>query len=140
LISWLLVDHIRLQWNFANQLLYNPPLALVKASVLLFLLRLGSKSNLVKRLIWGTFWFNVALVVVIFVADVFQCKPVAFVYDFSIPGGKCFNQGVFYVSTAVMTIVTDFLVLAIPILITHGLQMPRRRKIAVTVILSLGGM
>ncbi|KAL1962677.1 hypothetical protein VTN77DRAFT_9311 [Rasamsonia byssochlamydoides] len=127
-------------WNYANQLLYNPILSLVKISVLIFLLRLDSRSRLVHHLIWGTLWFTALLCIAILLADLFQCHPVAFVYDKTIPGGTCINQGAFYVSTAVMTIFTDLLVLSIPILITYSLQMPIRRKIAVVCILSLGGV
>lgn len=76
--------------------------------------------------------------IAIFVADIFQCSPLAYVYDTSIPGGKCFNQGAFFVATAALTIFTDLLVLFLPTWIIFGLQMPMRRKIAVIFILSLG--
>ncbi|KAL1980808.1 hypothetical protein VTN96DRAFT_3503 [Rasamsonia emersonii] len=127
-------------WNYANQLLYNPILSLVKISVLIFLLRLDSRSRTVYYLSWGTLWFTALLCIAILLADLFQCHPVRFVFDKTIPGGTCINQGAFYVSTAVMTIFTDLLVLSIPIMITYSLQMPIRRKIAVCCILSLGGV
>lgn len=130
----------RLQWNYANQLLYNPILSLVKISVLIFLLRLDSRSRIVYYLSWGTLWFTALLCVAILLADLFQCRPVRFVFDKSIPSGTCIDQGAFFVSTAVMTIFTDLLVMAIPIMITYSLQMPIRRKIAVCCILSLGGV
>lgn len=128
------------QWNYANQLLYNPILSLVKVSVLIFLLRLDNRSPVVRYLVIGSMVFTIALAISIFVADVFQCTPVAYVYDLSIVGGKCFQQGAFYVATAVCTIVTDILVVTIPMIIVYGLQMPLRRKLAVVGILGLGLM
>jgi hypothetical protein len=82
----------------------------------------------------------IGLFAAVLLVDIFQCQPIAYVYDMSIPGGKCINQGAFYVSTAALNIFTDIMVLSIPILITARLQMPLRRKIAVCVILCLGGV
>ncbi|KAJ5668315.1 uncharacterized protein N7477_006885 [Penicillium maclennaniae] len=55
-------------------------------------------------------------------------------------GSKCIDEGAFYVSTAALNLFTDCLVLSIPIIITVKLQMPIRKKIAVCLILCLGGV
>lgn len=89
-------------------------------------------------MIFGTMYFTIVLGVSILIADIFQCTPVAYVYDFSIPGGHCIKQGAFYVSTATMTIFTDLLVVVIPMIIVYSLQMPIRRKLVVVGILCLG--
>lgn len=83
-------------------------------------------------------YFTIVLGVSILIADIFQCTPVAYVYDTSIPGGRCIKQGAFYVSTATMTIFTDLLVVVIPMIIVYSLQMPLRRKLMVVGILCLG--
>ncbi|GES57698.1 succinate-semialdehyde dehydrogenase, mitochondrial [Aspergillus terreus] len=127
-------------WNFANQLLYNPALTMVKVSILLFLRRLESKSRLVNSLIWGTMAVTVGLFLAVLFVDLFQCWPVAYVYDKSIAHGKCIQQGAFYVATAALNLFTDLLVLSIPIIITWSLHMPLRRKLAVCLILCLGGV
>ncbi|KAL5361293.1 hypothetical protein BJX96DRAFT_82992 [Aspergillus floccosus] len=127
-------------WDFANQLLYNPALTMVKVSILLFLRRLESKSRLVNSLIWGTMAVTVGLFVSVLFVDLFQCWPVAYVYDKSITNGKCIRQGTFYVATAALNLFTDLLVLSIPIIITWSLHMPLRRKLAVCLILCLGGV
>ena len=84
--------------------------------------------------------FVIGLFLAVLFVDIFQCRPVAYVYDTSIPGGQCIDQGGFYVSTAALNLFTDCVVLSIPIIITWGLQMPLRRKIAVCIILCLGGV
>ncbi|PYH68070.1 uncharacterized protein BO88DRAFT_465114 [Aspergillus vadensis CBS 113365] len=127
-------------WNFANQLVYNPCLTMVKLSILVFLRRLESQSRLVNILIWSTMFITVALFVAVLFVDIFQCSPVAYVYDFSISNGSCINQGAFYVATAATYLFTDVLVLSIPIIITWGLHMPLRRKIAVCVVLCMGAV
>ncbi|CAG7918222.1 unnamed protein product [Penicillium olsonii] len=127
-------------WNFANQIIYNPALSIVKVSILLFLHRLNSQSRVVRYLIWVSLATVITLCLAVLFVDIFQCTPVAYVYDMSIPGGKCIDQGAFYVSTAALNLTTDLMVLSIPIIITTRLQMPVRRKIAVCVILCLGGV
>lgn len=82
----------------------------------------------------------IGLFLAVLFVDIFQCTPIAYVYDTSIPGGKCIDQGGFYVSTAALNLFTDIMVLSIPIIITWSLQMPLRRKLAVCVILCLGGV
>ncbi|PWY73067.1 hypothetical protein BO70DRAFT_413827 [Aspergillus heteromorphus CBS 117.55] len=127
-------------WNYANQLVYNPCLTMIKLSVLLFLRRLESQSVVVNRLIWFTIAVTIALFLAVIGADVFQCHPVAYVYDMSIPSGTCINQGAFYVASAVTNLVTDLMVMSIPVLIMRSLQMPVKRKIAICVVLSFGGI
>lgn len=112
----------------------------MKVSILMFLRRLESRSLVVNSLIWSSMTIVVGLFVAVLLVDIFQCHPVAYVYDMSIPGGKCIDQGAFYVSTAALNLFTDLMVLSIPIIITWGLQMPIRRKIAVCIILCLGGV
>lgn len=129
-----------MQWNFVNQLLYNPTLTLVKLSILMFLRRLESHSRTVNTLIWTSLAIVIGLFVAVLFVDIFQCRPIAYVYDLSIPDGKYIDQGTFYVSTAAINLFTDLMVLSIPIIITWNLQMPLRRKVAVCVILCLGGV
>lgn len=81
-----------------------------------------------------------SLFITVLFVDIFQCSPVAYIYDMTIPGGKCINQAAFYVSTAALNLFTDIMVLSIPIIIIARLQMPLRRKLAVCIILCLGGV
>ncbi|KAJ5918307.1 hypothetical protein N7454_010682 [Penicillium verhagenii] len=129
-----------LVWNYANQLLYNPCLTLIKVSILMFLRRLDSRSRIVNILIWTSLGVVTALFIAVLFVDIFQCHPIAYNWDMTIKGGKCINQGAFYVSSAALNLFTDLIVISIPILITWNLQMPLRRKIAVCLILCLGGV
>ncbi|KAJ5613662.1 hypothetical protein N7528_007316 [Penicillium herquei] len=126
-------------WNYVNQLLYNPCLTLIKVSILIFLRRLDSQSRLVKGLIWTSLVFVLGLFTAVLFVDIFQCLPIRYNWDTSIDG-HCIQQGAFYVSTAALNLFTDLLVISIPIIITWRLQMPLRRKLAVCLILCLGGV
>lgn len=127
-----------LVWNFAVQVLYNPILGLVKASVLLFLLRLGGQKPSVQWSIHALNIFNTGLMIAIFLVVLLQCKPISFNWNTSAPDGKCIQQGTFYVATAVLTIFTDLLVLALPLWIFLDLKMPLKLKIALIFVFLLG--
>ncbi|OIW31727.1 hypothetical protein CONLIGDRAFT_237473 [Coniochaeta ligniaria NRRL 30616] len=127
-----------LVWNFAVQVLYNPILALVKTSVLVFLLRLGGQKPGVRYAIHALNIFNVTLMIAIFLVVMFQCWPVSYNWNPLIEGGHCIKQGTFYVVTAALTLFTDVLVLALPIWIFADLKMKMKMKIALMLVFLLG--
>lgn len=149
------------KWNIANQLLYNPILAFVKISIICLYLRLCGNKRELRLACYGILIFNAMLLVATFIADVFQCLP--FEYNWNKPymdidarkaagadpvtgmlngvvvmGGKCFHQSDFYVATAGLGLLTDIMVMTIPVAMVWGLQMKLKKKIVVVGILTLG--
>ncbi|KAK6219767.1 CFEM domain-containing protein [Colletotrichum tabaci] len=131
-------------WNYIIQLLYNPILALVKTSVLMFLLRLSGQKRSIRYTIIGLNVFNIALMIAIFTTVVFQCQPISYFWEKAGRNppteGKCIDMGAFYVSTASLTIFTDVLALALPFWIFLGLKMQIRVKIALLAVFALGAV
>ncbi|KAL4962006.1 uncharacterized protein BDV14DRAFT_203159 [Aspergillus stella-maris] len=148
------------RYNLANQLLYNPILAIVKASIIIFLFRLEDHRRIVRWNLHILAWVNWGLMISIFLADLFQCTPLHYVYDYPamdaaaqqaagadkqgmkdsvlVKGGKCFDQIKFYLGSAELTILTDVWLLCIPTIIVWRLQMNRRKKLAIIAVLSMG--
>ncbi|KAK1751626.1 hypothetical protein QBC47DRAFT_307527 [Echria macrotheca] len=125
-------------WQYAVQILYNPILALVKSSVLIFLSRLfGQKRGLLRVLLWLNI-ANVAQMVAVFFAITLQCLPIAFNWDLTIRGGRCVDRPILYTSTAGFNILTDLLILGLPLWIFVDLKIPRRTKIALLFVFLLG--
>lgn len=129
----------RLVWNYVAQLLYNPVLSIVKSSVLAFLLRVGVPTSSLRLMIHAVNTFNVAEAFAIFIAVIFQCSPVEYFWDKTLPG-SCIAEYTFYIWTAGLTILTDVLVLALPIKIFIGLNMASRLKAAIIGIFLLGAV
>ncbi|KAG4026836.1 hypothetical protein MFRU_036g00690 [Monilinia fructicola] len=127
-----------LKYGFAVQILYNPILAIVKSSILIFLLRISGQKKNVKYTIWGLLAFNNIMMIAIFFGVIFQCTPIAFNWQTDIPGGYCIKRGLFYVVTAIIFLITDIMVLLIPFWIVVGLKMPRKTKLSVIGVFSLG--
>lgn len=125
-------------WQYAVQILYNPILALVKSSVLIFMSRLFGQKESVRRLL---LWLNVANIsqmVAVFFAITLQCLPIAFNWDPTIRGGRCVDRRILYISTSAFNIFTDLVIIGLPLYILKGLRIPRRTKFALLFIFLLG--
>ncbi|KAI1359559.1 hypothetical protein F5Y08DRAFT_349530 [Xylaria arbuscula] len=120
-----------LWWFYLGQIFYNPVLALVKTSVLLFLLRLGGHQRRVRWFIYGLMAFNILQAIAVFFVAVFQCIPVSANWDSAVKATATCIQPSFHVIISSITIVTDLLVLIIPFWIFLGLSLPLAARIAV---------
>ncbi|KAF5688760.1 integral membrane protein PTH11 [Fusarium denticulatum] len=127
-------------YNWIMQVLYNPILALVKSSILFFLLRLGGHNRAIKWAIYGLNAINVALMIAIFVTVVFQTIPINAFWDHSVKPERQIDGPVFYISTAIINIITDVLVLLIPFWIFLGLKMRIAAKLGLIVVFLMGGV
>ncbi|KAJ5476835.1 hypothetical protein N7475_002564 [Penicillium sp. IBT 31633x] len=78
------------KYSYATELLYNSILALVKTSILLFLLRLTGQKKSVRQAIWGLLFFNGITAVVTLLITVFHCLPIAANWNaVAYPDAKC---------------------------------------------------
>ncbi|KAM6517791.1 hypothetical protein FSOLCH5_006559 [Fusarium solani] len=127
-------------WNWIMQVLYNPILALVKSSVLIFLLRLGGHRRSIRWSIYALNTFNLAQMIAIFITVLCQTIPVRAFWDKSIKPQREIDSPLFYVSTAIITIITDFLVLLIPFWVFLGLKMRVAAKVGLIVVFLVGGV
>ena len=75
--------------------------------------------------------------VAIFFTSIFTCSPVQYQWDKTIPGGYCLQQEKFFLGNALPNIVTDALVVILPMPIIWRLQMAMRRKILLTMLFAL---
>ncbi|KAL3478335.1 hypothetical protein BJX99DRAFT_256662 [Aspergillus californicus] len=127
------------KFAYATELLYNPILAIIKTSILLFLLRLTGQKVAVRRAIWGLLALNAVATVATFLITAFNCLPVASNWNPSAyPDKKCINFADFVTGTASVSIFTDVLVLLLPTWIVYNLRIARRQKVMLIGILSFG--
>lgn len=129
-----------LHLNFITQPLCLIGLCLTKVSVGLFLLRI-TPSKRYQYFIWGCIVFTVLSSTGNLLTVMLQCRPLAFTWDASIPGGKCIPAShlkfaaFFNSSVAVLTDLT-FALLPIPML--WRVQLNWKVKVAIAGVLSLG--
>lgn len=131
-----------LWWNFFEQLCYNPVLALVKASVLVFLLRLGGHDRTIYRVIWTLMFVNAGHAIAVLFGALFQCLPIETNWTPELRGDPdtvCIDNS-FHIIQSSFTILTDVLILALPFWIFLGLRMPKSNKVAVLGIFAIGSL
>ncbi|PKX96344.1 uncharacterized protein P174DRAFT_474397 [Aspergillus novofumigatus IBT 16806] len=127
------------KFSYATLLLYNPVLALIKTSILLFLLRLTGQKVNVRRAIYALLILNGIAMVATFLITMLHCVPIASNWDpMSYPNAKCINFANFVTGTACASIFTDVLVLILPTWIVYNLKIARSQKLMLIGILSLG--
>ncbi|KAK7434770.1 integral membrane protein [Colletotrichum acutatum] len=126
-------------WIYIVGAVYNPILALVKQSLLIFLIRFSGVKDVVRYVVWGTAAFNLALMIATFVAVIFQCTPIEKNWRPTL-AGSCIQQFSFGISTACLTILTDLVSVGLPFHIFLGLKMQKKRKIGLMIVFMLGIM
>ncbi|KAF5864049.1 hypothetical protein ETB97_008786 [Aspergillus alliaceus] len=128
------------KYNLANQLLYNPILAIVKASVIVFFFSAGgptthsamepSRPSISIRLRFSRHGPGCP--------EAARADTKARTETGLVKGGQCINQIAFFLGSAGFTIVTNIWLLCIPAIIVWRLQMSKRKKTAIIGILSMG--
>ncbi|KAI0914356.1 hypothetical protein F4823DRAFT_572941 [Ustulina deusta] len=126
-----------LVWNYAIEILYNPILALVKTSILLFLQRLFGQRPGVRRFIVWMNTANIGMLIGVFFATILQCIPINKTWEPALEG-TCIDRRILFTVSSSFNILTDMLMLALPLSIFINLKIPRRTKIALMVVFLLG--
>ncbi|KIW00352.1 uncharacterized protein PV09_08064 [Verruconis gallopava] len=73
-----------------------------------------------------------------FLATVFECVPLAAIWDWTITEGWCIDVVLFYHANASIMIAMDCVLYLIPILFTWNLQLSRQKRVGIVVLFGLG--
>ncbi|KAL9006292.1 MAG: hypothetical protein Q9188_000949 [Gyalolechia gomerana] len=117
--------------QYANMFLWAFAMATIKVSILLFYRRVfppGATSQKWRICHITLLVATVILCVISVFGSGFECTPVAFVWDLTIPGGHCIDLIALARFTSISNTITDILILSLPIPIILGLQMNRPKK------------
>lgn len=126
-------------WEAVGQTVVVVAVWVSKTSLACFLLRLISnnpKHRIAIIIPSAALGISVSLAIIFFWLD---CRPIAFLWDRSIPGGYCLATGN-YVSIVAgsISVFTDLWYAGFPWYLLWGMQMPPREKLLIQVSLSLG--
>ncbi|KAF4977817.1 hypothetical protein FZEAL_5724 [Fusarium zealandicum] len=122
---------------------YALAVVLTKTSILLFYWRVFMGTTALSFRL--TFWFSAFLVgsypIYFLFTMVFCCQPVSYYWTrFAGTEGTCIDVSQFFVILAIINLVTDVILLALPIPEILKLQMSRENKLAICGIVALGGL
>ncbi|KAF1937174.1 hypothetical protein EJ02DRAFT_386148 [Clathrospora elynae] len=134
-------DHITnfVRWLYVLEAMYFLQIATLKLTLLFFFLRIFPKP-LIRKLLWATIAFTTAWATSFVIAGIFQCQPISYYWtswDKERPG-KCMNINALAWSNAIINVVLDMWMLALPLYEVFQLQMSTRKKLSVAVMFCVG--
>jgi hypothetical protein len=124
--------------NYIAGVLYRPILAMVKNSVLVFLLKFATARRAIFISIWVLLTVNTASIIAFFFAYTFSCRPQDQKWSAESLGGHCDARTIYSLFSSGWTIFTDLLVLALPFWLFLGSKMAKRQKLAIIAVFCLG--
>jgi len=124
---------------YALEWLYLTAVALPKMSILLLYLRILTNRGArlachVLLVLLGAIWLS------FIIASSVQCLPLAYQWDKTIPGGHCFDVGVFYKASSAPNIVTDIIIVVLPMPTIYRLQTTGLRKLGLFFVFLVGSV
>lgn len=126
--KWLIVAEILYAWN----------LFFTKLSLLLMYYRIF-RVPYFKRMALAVGGFVMIWAVTISFLFIFICVPVAKVWNPALPG-RCINQVGTWIANAASTLLTDIIILLMPVPQVWGLQLSKREKIGIIAAFGLGSL
>jgi hypothetical protein len=129
--------------NFSQDLwwaitFYNASLTLTKASILLQYLRVFVSQG-VRRTCWVALAFVAAYGIYTITSNIFACIPVSAFWS-PTPDMRCISKKFSWFFNASINILSDIIIIALPIPTLSSLKLPIRQKIMLMVIFALGGL
>ena len=137
LTSWQFIEYQK--YAYGEWIQTFQTLMLTKVSICLFLLRIPIENHFIRPL-QATIVALVLSNVILTILFIVQCRPVDAAWNTNIQG-KCFTKGQLQriiISQAIISIISDFLLAAFPILILRKVQISLRTKVGLCMLMSLG--
>lgn len=127
------------QWFYVGQVVYKVLLGLNKVSLLFLYLRI-----FVSRAFQITCYIVMTIVVSwsfsAIMATILQCIPVNAYWDRSIKTAKCTNTDAFWYAYAIINIITDVMILVLPLWEIRKLHLPMQQRAGLMAIFAIGGL
>ncbi|KDN59729.1 putative integral membrane protein [Colletotrichum sublineola] len=129
-----------MRWLYASSLIYNPAAYFTKVTLLLFEARVFEIHERTSR---GIRIFIVALFIGYIPLQTMKtviCLPISSFWDPGITKPKCFNQRKLFFADLSLAILSDVVILVLPIPLLWGLHMPLWKKVKILTLLGAGGI
>lgn len=113
----------------------------IKLSILLMLIRLFAPFRKMVIFIYAFIGFLVAYTIAATISKICICMPIStFWLGKGVTHGKCLVQLDIFLTDTVISMVSDLMILMLPVALVSMLKMPFKKKLKVTMILAAGGL
>ena len=115
-------------------------IGLAKTSILFLYLRIFYVEKRFRWACYALLALTMSTTVAFTLATIWQCKPIAAFWDHNIPGSHCVDNHSFWLSFSIINIITDVLILVLPMQQVFRLKLKKRDKIALNLVFVLGAL
>ena len=124
---------------YIQETVYLAEVAISKLALLFFYMRIFPAAN-IRRLLWGTVIFNCIFGLTYTLISIFQCIPVGYFWKMwdGEHEGRCLNVSGISWSNAIISIVVDLWMIAIPLWQLRTLKLGWKKKLSVGLMFSVG--
>lgn len=119
--------------------LYGPTAYLTKVSLLWIMTRIFSPYRKVVILIYVFLALMLTYYIPAVIVKIRVCAPIAKFWNPSL-NGSCLDSVAIYLADAVISVISDLIILMLPCPLTLSLQLPLRKRVRVMAILGAGGI
>ncbi|KAL4901992.1 hypothetical protein BDW74DRAFT_181149 [Aspergillus multicolor] len=125
---------------FAEEIQYIWMQFIIKHAFLQFYLRLANRPSFTYS-VYVTMVLNAVIAVALWLLYCLQCRPLAAFWNAAAyPGAKCLDTPVTYYVPVAFNILTDFIILALPIRPLWNIQASVSRRLGVIAVITVGGV
>ncbi|KAF5695951.1 hypothetical protein FGLOB1_13902 [Fusarium globosum] len=129
-----------LKWFYASTVVYIPAAFFTKATILLLMARVFAVEPRVAKGIRILIWALLVAYIPIQILRIVNCYPIRTYWDPDVRNARCLNQRKIFFSDLSLSIVTDLVILLIPIPLTWKLRMSIGKRIKIVLLLGAGGI
>ncbi|WYZ33894.1 hypothetical protein EsH8_I_000170 [Colletotrichum jinshuiense] len=122
----------------AFELIYFASIALPKMGIVCLYLRIFNWKGMMRTISYALLAVLAATSLSFILTACFQCTPIAFWWDRTIPGGRCVDVQAFFHAQAIPGFVLDLFIMALPMQTIWGLKLPTHKRIALVGIFMVG--
>lgn len=114
----------------AFEFVYFTSVALPKLGIICLYLRVFNWRGAMRVTAWVVFTLTAMISVSLVIAACFQCIPLQYWWDRTIPGGSCFNVQSFFHGQALPGFIVDFVIMGLPVPTIWNLKLPLVKRLA----------
>ena len=91
-----------------------------------------------RMLCWIITGINLLSLVAVILSTLLICRPITYSFDKTIPGGSCGDLLRFELFTAVWNLISDFIVVVLPMPMLWKLQLQTKKKVGLCIAFGMG--
>ena len=129
-------DYVKVE--FFGEIIYMIAMASIKISILLFYYRLFNSDPRFRIAVWVMATVVMCWYLTSTLIAIFQCSPIPYNWDRTIPGGQCIRTDTLWIGNSVSNLITDVAILCLPLPIIWRMDVTPRQKIAISGMFLLG--